>query len=272
MTISTIIPTFNRPEATIRAVKSVLSQSLPTDEIIVVNDASTDDTALVLANYKTAENLEHLKIINLKKNQGVSGARNAGIEVAKGPWLAFLDSDDEWKTEKLKLQIESLKKKNLLISHTNETWIRAGKVVNKKKHHKKYGGSVYEQSLDMCFIGPSTSVVHKSVFEDIGLFDTDLKVCEDYDLWLRAASKYTVDFIDQELIIKHGGHEDQLSTAFHSMDYYRLVALKKQFGNPALNKVQIEKTGRVFDEKMKNLVLGCEKHQNLELLAKVKSI
>jgi glycosyltransferase involved in cell wall biosynthesis len=272
MKITAIIPTYNRPEATLRSIESVLQQSAPVDEIIVVNDASTDDTTSTLENFKKNQNLEKLKLIKLSENQGVSGARNAGIKAASHEWLAFLDSDDEWRKDKIKIQIDSLKKAGLLISHTDETWFRAGKVVNKKKHHKKYGGSVYSQSVDMCFIGPSTSVVHKSVFEDVGLFDTDLKVCEDYDLWLRITAKYPVDFIDQELIVKHGGHEDQLSTAFHSMDYYRLIALKKQFKNSSLNADQINKTIQVFEEKKRNLVFGCEKHGNLELLKKVNSI
>jgi len=272
MPITTIIPTYNRPEATIRSLESVLSQSLEVDEIIVVNDASTDDTAKTIKNFIKNNNTQYLKLITLPKNRGVSGARNAGIEAAKYEWLAFLDSDDEWNKNKIELQMDSLKSKNLLISHTDETWVRAGKVVNKKKHHKKYGGLVYDQSVDLCFIGPSTSIVHKSVFGEIGYFDTNLKVCEDYDLWLRITAKYPVDFIDKELIVKHGGHDDQLSTAFHSMDYYRLKALKKQFENPALTTEQIEKTVRVFDEKKKNLIFGCEKHKNFELLKKVNLV
>jgi len=270
MEVTTVIPTYNRPEATIRSLKTVLEQTHTVSEIIVVNDASTDSTIEVLKDFQSTHQIPNLCIIDLPKNLGVSGARNAGITQASHEWIAFLDSDDEWHKDKIKIQLESLKKTNLLISHTDETWMRAGKVVNKKKHHKKYGGHVYTQSVDMCFIGPSTSIIHKSILDDIGLFDEDLKVCEDYDLWLRVTAKYPVDFVDQELIIKHGGHDDQLSTAFHSMDFWRLKALKKQLTNPLLNAEQIEKTKSVFELKKKNLIFGCKKHGNLELLEKCK--
>ena len=272
MKISVIVPTFNRPDTTLRALKSILSQTLPCSEILVVNDASTDNTLEKLKMFKKEHKLKQLKIINLEQNKGVSGARNAGIEQASYDWLAFLDSDDEWHIEKLELQMASLKKSNLLISHTEESWIRNGKIVNKKKWHKKHKGFVYKECLDMCFIGPSTSIIHKDVFKDIGLFDEELTVCEDYDLWLRATAKYEVDFIDRSLLIKHGGHEDQLSTSFKAMDYWRLIALRKQINNlilsDELKKISLDK----FNEKKELLVLGCKKHNNLELLDKVNRI
>jgi glycosyltransferase involved in cell wall biosynthesis len=272
MTISAIIPTFNRPETTIRALKSVLSQTRPCSEVIVVDDASTDHTAETLKSFKEQHKTSDLKIIHLKENQGVSGARNAGIKTSTSNWLAFLDSDDEWRPKKLELQMASLEKSKLLISHTDEDWVRDNKKVNKKKQHKKYGGSVYKECLDMCFIGPSTSIIHKDIFEDLGLFDEELTVCEDYDLWLRITSKYEVDFVDQVLMTKYGGHEDQLSTSFKAMDYWRLLALKKQLNNQTLSKELKVLTQNKFDEKKELLILGCVKHQNTELLNKINQL
>lgn len=270
MKVSAIIPTYNRPEATRRAVKSILAQSHPCDEIIIVNDCSTDDTALNLKKLETTTSDTAIRLINLPKNLGVSGARNVGIKEASNPWLAFLDSDDEWVNTKLEKQLVQLKNSKLLISHTDESWVRNGKPVNKKVQHKKYGGMVYDQCIDMCFIGPSTSIVHKSLFEDVGLFDESFTVCEDYDLWLRVSPKYKVDYVDEELLIKHGGHEDQLSTSFHSMDYWRALALKKQIQNPLLSSESQQLTIDKLNEKIKLLTAGCLKHKNTELLAKVK--
>lgn len=269
MSVSAVIPTYNRPEASIRALKSILAQTQPCDEIIVVDDASTDNTLNILNGFKKENSLEQMKVVTLPKNLGVSGARNEGVRLASNPWLAFLDSDDEWTPTKLEKQINNLKVSQCLISHTHETWIRNGQPVNQKTKHKKYGGFVYEKCIDMCFIGPSTSIIHKSIFENVGLFDEDFVVCEDYDLWLRISSKYKVDYVDEALLVKHGGHEDQLSMAFKGMDYWRVLALKKQLHNKNLNDELKTLTKKKIGEKIEILIKGCEKHKNTDLLEKI---
>lgn len=269
MKISAIIPTFNRPKRTLTAIQSVLNQSQPVSEIIVIDDASS------VANQNALKSLTEgldIRLITHDKNKGVSAARNTGIEAAKSEWLAFLDSDDEWLPTKIEKQSESLKKTKLLFSYTEENWIRKGNLVLKGKKHKKHKGFVYKEALKLCFIGPSTSLVHQSVLKNIGLFDEDLKVCEDYDLWLRLTSKYEVDFIEEPLINKTGGHEDQLSTMFYAMDYWRLLALKKQIKNPNLGNDLKSETQKTFDKKLSILKKGCLKHQNLELLNKLEEL
>ncbi len=272
MKITTVIPTYNRSESLIRALKSVLAQTLPCDEILVVDDASTDHSLEALKVFIQSTDARQIKVISLPKNLGVSGARNKGVELASHPWIALLDSDDEWTPDKLEKQMNSLKISGRLVSHTHESWVRNGKPVKQKTKHKKYGGFVYDQCVEICFMGPSTSIIHKSVFDDVGLFDESFVVCEDYDLWLRITPTYKVDYVDEALLVKHGGHDDQLSMAFKGMDYWRVRALKKQLTNKNLSTESLRITKNKFDEKIRILKSGCEKHGNIELLKKINAL
>lgn len=222
MKISVVVPTYNRRELLKRALLSVFSQtSLPT-EVIVIDDGSTDGTEAMLhrefpqVNYYRQENL------------GVSAARNLGIQQASGDWLAFLDSDDEWLPEKLASQKAALAANSEhRICHTEENWIRDGVQVKVPQKYAKTGGWIFTHCLPLCAISPSTVLIHRSVFTDIGLFDVQLPACEDYDLWLRISANYPVLLIEQPQINKHGGHEDQLSCTFWGMDRFRISALQK---------------------------------------------
>jgi glycosyltransferase involved in cell wall biosynthesis len=219
MNISVIIPTYNRADFILKAVKSVQSQSLHVKQIIVVDDGSTDNTKELLKD----ENITYI----YQKNNGVSSARNHGIKEAKHEWLAFLDSDDTWHKNKIKEHVSlHVNSPEIKASFTDELWIRNGKVINKKKHLKK-DEPTFLNSLRTCKIGASTFFAHKSVFDEIGLFDETLKVCEDYDLWLRILTKYKIKLIDKELITKQAGHENQLSFTTPLIDSYRVKALEK---------------------------------------------
>ena len=183
MEISLIIPTYNRCLLLKRALHSVLEQSRPPDEIIVVDDGSTDKTAEMLK-----QEFPQINTIS-QINKGVSAARNKGIQQAQGDWIAFLDSDDSWQAEKLATQIRALQQApELKVCHTEETWIRNGVRVNTMHKHKKSGGWIFEQCLPLCAMSPSSIMIHRSVFDDVGLFDENLPACEDYDLWLRISA------------------------------------------------------------------------------------
>ena len=130
--------------------------------------------------------------------------------------------------KKLEKQTEILKKNsNILFCHTNEIWVRNGVRVNQRKKHQKYGGMIFENCLDMCRISPSSSLFHRSLLDDVGIFDEDLKVCEDYDLWLRITAKYPVLYLDEPLIKKYGGHDDQLSKVPEGIEQYRIRSMEK---------------------------------------------
>ncbi len=231
MKISVIIPTFNRLDLLKRAIESVLNQSIKPYDIIVVDDGSTDDTSEMIQ--------QKYKSINLiqQKNSGVSAARNNGIKNAQGDWIALLDSDDEWKKNKLEEQVNSLiDNPRYEFCHTNEIWIRNGIRVNQKKRHKKYGGFIFDKCLDICRISPSSVLFNKNILNHVGWFDEELPVCEDYDLWLRITADYEILFIDKPLIVKYGGHNDQLSQSVEAIERFRIKALQSLLENSDLSK------------------------------------
>ena len=221
MKISVVIPTFNRISLVARAIDSVLKQSLNPYEIIVVDDGYDDGTSEMIQNkYKS------IKLIQ-QQNNGVSAARNNGIKHAKGDWIALLDSDDEWTEKKLENQVDRLiKTPEYDFCHTNEIWIRNGVRVNQRKKHEKYGGYIFDKCLDICRISPSSVLFRKNILDHVGWFDNQLPVCEDYDLWLRITSEYRILFIDDPLIIKYGGHDDQLSHGVEGIEFFRIKSLE----------------------------------------------
>jgi len=265
MNISVIIPTFNRKETLKRAIQSVVMQSYTPYEIIVIDDGSDDGTKEWLK-----DNYPDVKYI-YQMNSGVSSARNKGIKFARGDWIALLDSDDEWLPSKLKDQANEIELNPAAkFLHTNEIWIRNGVRVNQMKKHKKYGGYIFEKCLDMCRISPSSVLIKKDIFDEIGMFDETLKVCEDYDLWLRFASKYPVHFLDQPLIKKYGGHSDQLSKVDDGIESYRIRSLKKIMNSGILNKKQKTITKDVLVKKMYIYAKGLEKRNKIRELNDTK--
>jgi len=222
MNISVVIPTYNRSGLLRRALLSVIAQTLSPTEIIVVDDGSSDDTAAMICE-------EFPKVSYCRQeNRGVSSARNLGIRHATGDWIALLDSDDEWLPEKLTKQVAALvASPESKICHTEEQWIRNSVRVNPAKQYAKPGGWIFKDCLPLCAISPSTVMIHRSVFDDVGLFDTCFPTCEDYDLWLRITANYPVLLIQDPQIKKHGGHQDQLSQQHWGMDRFRITALQK---------------------------------------------
>ncbi len=187
MRISVVIPTFNRGYCIARAINSVLNQTFPAQEIIIVDDGSTDNTEQVLSHFK-----EQVIIIK-QHNSGVAAARNAGIKKAQGEWIALLDSDDEWLPDKLKSQDAYHQQNNQFhIFQCAEIWIRNGKRVNPKRKHQKKGGSIFLDCLPLCIVSPSAAIFKKSLWQEINGFDEQLPVCEDYDFWLRIARRYEI--------------------------------------------------------------------------------
>ena len=221
MKISVVIPSYNRKELIKRSINSVNNQTIKPFEIIVVDDGSFDGTEEMIK-----RNYDFIKFIK-QKNKGVSAARNFGIKVSSGEWICFLDSDDEWKNDKLEKQIIAMKSNpGYKFFHSNEIWVKNGKRINQKKKHKKYGGDIFDKCLDMCRISPSSVLIDKTIFDDVGIFNENLVICEDYELWLRICDKYNVFFINEPLIIKYGGHQGQLSYSVDSIEYHRIKALE----------------------------------------------
>lgn len=253
MKISLIIPTYNRANLIENTLLSALNQTIKVDEIIVVNDGSTDNTKQLLEQYD-------IKYI-FQENQGVSSARNTGIKEAQNDWICFLDSDDIWEPNKIEKQIAFHKLyPHILFSHTDELWRFNEKIIKQKKHQLKPSGYCFKENIPNTLIGASTVMCHKSIFDAIGLFDEELKACEDYDLWLRILDKYELGLVDEKLITKIAGHSGQLSFETPLMDSFRVKALLKHLESKHKDEIKQE-----LIKKCDILINGAIKHQNMEL-------
>ncbi len=257
--ISVIIPTFNRAETLLRALQSVENQSFPPQEIIVVDDGSTDETGKMIA--KDFPQIRYF----FQENRGVSSARNLGIRKSRSECIAFLDSDDEWLPQKLQIQARAIEEiPDFKICHSDEIWIRNGVRVNQMKKHQKFGGHIFAKCLPLCVISPSAVFIHRSVFDDVGMFDENLPACEDYDLWLRVCPKYPVLFLEQKLIRKFGGHSDQLSRKFWGMDRFRITALEKIIRSGELSENDKNLATEMLIQKLQIYLIGAKKRGKID--------
>lgn len=251
--VSVIIPTYNRSWIIKEAIDSVLAQDYKEFELIVVDDGSTDHTSDVLDSSRNV-----IKVLS-QKNKGVSAARNRGIAEASGQFIAFLDSDDLWLPQKLSAQVEFFNQTpNALICQTEEVWIRNGLRVNPKKRHKKLSGMIFKPSLELCLVSPSAVMIQRSLFDRVGEFDETLPACEDYDLWLRISCRFPVHLIDRPLIIKRGGHDDQLSSRA-GLDKFRIKSIEKIIKSGLLSDDQHLAAVKTLKKKCDIYAAGCRK-------------
>ncbi len=256
--VSVIIPTYNRGWILKEAIDSVLAQNFTDFELLVVNDGSTDNTQDILNSHKKDI------IVLQQNNKGVSAARNMGIASSSGRFIAFLDSDDLWLPKKLSIQVDFFNANpDALICQTEEIWVRNGIRVNHGKRHKKLSGNIFKPSLSLCLVSPSAVMIKRSLFETTGMFDETLPACEDYDLWLRISCNYPVYLIDIPLIIKKGGHHDQLSKS-SGLDKYRIQSLKKIIESNSLTEEQKTAAIKAMQKKCTIYANGCIKRDRKE--------
>lgn len=261
--VSVIIPTHNRKDMLLEAMESVLAQSFKDFELIVVDDGSDDGTGEIVTSFissvSTRSDSPRVTLLT-QPQRGVSAARNAGVAKANGSLIAFLDSDDCWLDEKLAVQVSFFhEKQDALICQTEETWIRNGIRVNPRNKHEKPSGDIFFKSLKLCLVSPSAVMLRKELFSELGLFDEDLIACEDYDLWLRISAHYPVHLILDPLVVKRGGHTDQLSRTVPSLDKYRVWAMLKLLVYGSLNQEQVNASLEEITIKANIYGKGCLK-------------
>lgn len=204
--VSIVIPTYNREKQILRAVKSILNQTYQDFELIIVDDGSQDGTEDVIQTIKD----DRIRYIKLDKNQGVAHARNVGIQEAKSEYIAFLDSDDEWKPDKLELQMKKMcassEKVGLIFSrmggkqrNSEERFVCPPENYNKNILE----GNIFYSLLIQNVIGTPAMLVRKKCLDDVGGFKETLQCLEDWELILRIAKEWQVGFVDKILVEVH---------------------------------------------------------------------
>jgi len=260
--VSVVIPTHDRRELLGRAVASVMAQTILPGEVIVVDDGSTDGSVTEIR-----RRFPEVRVLELGGRRGVSAARNAGVRVSCGEWIAFLDSDDEWRDQKLERQLAALAAATgHRICHTDEIWIRRGNQVMPGRHHRKRGGWIFRDCLQRCVVSPSAVLLQRSLLDEVGGFDEDLPACEDYDLWLRVCARHPVLFVAEPLVVKYGGHADQLSRRHPVMDRYRIRALEKVLRSGALSPGDREAARAALLQKIDIVLQGARRRGRSDLL------
>lgn len=205
--VSVIIPTYNRVHLLRRAIQSVLNQTYQDFEIIIIDDGSIDNTEEVVKKFQEQD--KRVRYIKHEENKGGSAARNTGIKNAKGKYIAFLDSDDEWLPTKLEKQIELFRKRCdsvgavYCLSYTADDSI--GRIKLSKIDDSVRRGNVYRQALfGFCGgVGNSRTMVLGECFQKSGMFDESLPSFQDVDLGIRLAQNYNFELIDEPLVICH---------------------------------------------------------------------
>ncbi len=200
--VSIIIPTYNRSSLVEKAIRSVLEQTYQDFEIIVIDDASSDNTSDVVTEFDDAR----IKYIKLQKNGGQCFARNEGIKISSGKFIAFLDDDDEWLPEKLEYQLSAFEDgpENLGVVTCDALWLNDGSgAISAPGLCRELRGNVYDELIRHGGIYMVTMMVKKKCFDDVGLLDERVYRLEDFELAIRLSKKYNFGYIDHPLVIVH---------------------------------------------------------------------
>jgi glycosyltransferase involved in cell wall biosynthesis len=204
--VSVIIPTYNRGRFIRKAIDSVLNQTFKDYEIIVIDDGSTDGTAKILKSYDNS-----IIYHSYQPNRGAAYARNRGIEMSRGNYIAFLDSDDFWKPEKLKKQVDFFQQHpdfGVVATQCSVNMIddnlQTIKYIERETVHFEL---TYEKIFQRPLIKTPSVMIQKKCFQEIGIFNEKYPILEDVDLWIRLARKYKIGFINEPLTVYTRGHE-----------------------------------------------------------------
>jgi glycosyltransferase involved in cell wall biosynthesis len=208
--ISVIIPSYNYGRYIGGTIESVLRQTFADWELLIIDDGSTDQTRDVVQPYLDDERVSFHPI----DHGGVSAAKNAGIQMARGAFVAILDADDRWLPTKLEKQLSLFgSRPELGVVYSRRLLIDAQGRPLQYTQPTLYRGNILEAIFQTNFVCQSTAMIRRDVFEDVGLFDERYPPVEDYDLWLRIARWYPFDYVDEPLVEYRVGHAS-LSTRY----------------------------------------------------------
>lgn len=270
--VSVVIPAFNAARTLRMAVDSVLSQTYPALEIIVIDDASTDDTPNVIAEYCQP----NFRSIRLRRNSGVSAARNRGIEAAQGELIAFLDADDEWLPEKISRQMAeyACRPAISMVACYAYDISASGEILHRHNAHRKAvtGPHAWRTLLRYPFIMTSAVMIPKALLDQAGGFDTAMRVAEDQDLWIRLARLGEVGFVHEPLVLKRyvpeslsiGGPAQDHLTYYLPMVMRHVAAAEKELGRAEKREILRERYMQIGQ----NCYSKGLRRQGLKLLAK----
>ncbi|QJA05786.1 glycosyltransferase [Thermosulfurimonas marina] len=254
--VSVILPTFNRARFLGEALESVFSQTYRPLEVIVVDEASADETPWVVSRFPVI-------YVRRPVRKGPAAARNRGLRLCRGELVSFLDSDDLWLPEKVARQVAFLREHPEAVAvQPEEIWIKNGRRVAPQRKHRKPHGYFFHRAVKLCLVSPSGVMLRRRVLEEIGFFDEEFPVCEDYELWLRLAARYPVYLLPEPLVLKRGGHGDQLSRT-PGLDLWRAKALAKVLRDPALSPEMRLMALAEARRKLEIFRRGALKHGNL---------
>ena len=264
--VSVVIPTYNRRALLREAVESVLGQTYRDFELIVVDDGSTDGTAEAM---RALPGVGYVR----QDHRGVSAARNRGVRAGSGDLVAFLDSDDLWRPAKLERQVAFMDAHpEAQVCQTEEVWIRNGARVNPGARHRKTPDDLFARSLGLCLVSPSAVMMRRDLFERVGGFDESLPACEDYDLWLRVTADESVPLLPEPLVVKRGGHADQLSRRFWGMDRFRVAAIVRVLASGRLSAEKRRLALSALVTKCAILARGASKRGRIETASRYLEI
>lgn len=257
MKVSIIMPTYNRANTISRAIKSIINQTYDDLELIIVDDGSVDNTKEVISEFDD----KRIKYI-YQKNSGACSARNAGIKISKGKYIAFLDSDDEWNINKLEKQIKFIEEKNAKVVFCNYFYEKAGKIqvaINKLK--KDY--LINLDLLDKNYITTGALFIEKELIIKKGMFDEDMPRYQDWELVLRLSNDNKIYFQNECLLTLHYQKESISSSTSLSK---KIIALEKIYSkNSKLYELDKKSYSHLcWSIGLYNLCLGNLDYKNLE--------
>lgn len=231
--VSITLPCYNGEAYIGEAIESILNQTHPNFELVIVNDGSTDNTKKVIQQYLYDN---RIKFIESKNNKGLSEARNKTIEESTGEYIGFIDCDDRWLPDKLEKQLKYLENnEDVDFVHSDVYHIDStGKIIGQRKNKVPHDNATKKEFLKRLFLGnfiiQITVLARRKSFEKAGLFDPKLKVSPDYDMWLRIAKEFNTGYIEAPLAKKRY-HENNLSGNYTQMFKDWQIILSKTINN-----------------------------------------